>query len=304
MAVAGPPILAAPRKSRNASTPAARVQEFRSSMSSASPVTQPIAFIGGGQMALALVEGFTTAGLVKADAITIYDPAPAARERLAGRVVGVRFAESAAEAAAAADLVWLAVKPQQATAACVEIKPVMRDRTLVSIAAGLATGPLSAMTGTRQVVRVMPNTPCLVGHGVSVICRTEAVTAAAARRVLALLAAVGHVHEADEAMLDAVTGLSGSGPGFLALIAEALADGGVKAGLPRPLALALAVQTMAGTGLLLERTGDHPAVVKDKVSSPGGTTIAGLAVLEERGVRGAIIDAVAAAAARGRELGG
>lgn len=268
------------------------------------PTTEAIAMIGGGQMALALAEGFTTAGLVAADGITVYDPSEAARERLAGRLPGIRFSETAAAAAGTADLVWLAVKPQQAAAACGEIASQMPHRTLVSIAAGLSTAALGSMAGTRQVVRVMPNTPCLVGHGVSVICRTDAVPAAAARRVRALLAAVGHVHEADESQLDAVTGLSGSGPGFLALVVEALADGGVKAGLPRPLALSLAMQTMAGTGLLLERTGDHPAIVKDKVSSPGGTTIAGLAVLEERGVRGAIIDAVAAAAARARQLGG
>lgn len=263
-----------------------------------------IAFIGGGQMALALAEGFAARGLVPPDAITVYDPAPAARQRLESRLPGVRFAADAAAAAASADLVWLAVKPQQAQAACRELAAVMADRTLVSIAAGLSLATLTTMAGTPQVVRVMPNTPCLVGHGVSVVCRTAAVSTAAAGRVRDLLASVGHVHEAEEPALDAVTGLSGSGPGFLALITEALADGGVRAGLPRPLALALAVQTLAGTGLLLERTGDHPAVVKDKVSSPGGTTIAGLAVLEERGVRGAIIDAVAAAAARARELGG
>jgi pyrroline-5-carboxylate reductase len=264
----------------------------------------PIAFIGGGQMALALIEGFTSAGLAAADRITVYDPVPAARDRLSARVPGIRHAESATAAAAEADLVWLAVKPQQAAAACGEIAGVMTDRTLVSIAAGLSTQVLASLAGTRQVIRVMPNTPCLVGHGVSVICQTEAVPAPAVRRVLALLAAVGHVHEADESLLNAVTGLSGSGPGFLALVTEALADGGVKAGLPRPLALSLAVQTLAGTGILLDRTGDHPAVVKDKVSSPGGTTIAGLSVLEDRGVRGAIIDAVVAAAARARELGG
>ncbi len=264
----------------------------------------PIAFIGGGQMALALIEGFTSAGLAAADRITVYDPVPAARDRLSARVPGIRLAESATAAAAEADLVWLAVKPQQAAAACGEIAGVMTDRTLVSIAAGLSTQALASLAGTRQVIRVMPNTPCLVGHGVSVICQTEAVPAPAVRRVLALLAAVGHVHEADESLLNAVTGLSGSGPGFLALVTEALADGGVKAGLPRPLALSLAVQTLAGTGLLLDRTGDHPAVVKDQVSSPGGTTIAGLSVLEDRGVRGAIIDAVVAAAARARELGG
>jgi pyrroline-5-carboxylate reductase len=268
------------------------------------PAAEAVAFIGGGQMALALAEGFTVAGLVAPEAITVYDPAASARERLASRVVGIRLAETATEAAAAAELVWLAVKPQQAAEACREIAGLMADRTLVSIAAGLSTSTLVRLAGAPQVVRVMPNTPCLIGHGVSVLCHTAAVTPAAARRVRALLAAVGHVHEVDESLLDAVTGLSGSGPGFLALITEALADGGVKAGLPRPLALSLAVQTMAGTGLLLERTGDHPAVVKDKVSSPGGTTIAGLGVLEERGVRGAIIDAVTAAAARARELGG
>jgi pyrroline-5-carboxylate reductase len=123
---------------------------------------------------------------------------------------------------------------------------------------------------------------------VSVVCRTPEVPAAAATRVLALLGAVGHVHECDEPLLDAVTGLSGSGPGFLALLVEAFADGGVKAGLPRA---------------LLEQTGEHPAQIKDRVASPGGTTIAGLAVLEQRGVRGAVIDAVVAAAARARELG-
>jgi pyrroline-5-carboxylate reductase len=153
------------------------------------------------------------------------------------------------------------------------------------------------------VIRVMPNTPCLVGQGVSVVCQTADVPAAAAARVRQLLAAVGRVHEADESQLNAVTGLSGSGPGFVALLVEALADGGVKAGLPRPLALALAIETLSGTGALLEQTGEHPAQIKDRVSSPGGTTIAGLAVLEQRGVRGALIDAVVAAANRAKELG-
>jgi hypothetical protein len=149
----------------------------------------------------------------------------------------------------------------------------------------------------------MPNTPCLVGRGVSVACRTADVPADRFARVMELLRAVGSVHEADESLLDAVTGLSGSGPGFVAVLVEALADGGVRAGLPRPLALALAIETLAGTAALLEQTGEHPAQIKDRVASPGGTTIAGLAVLEQRGVRGAVGDAVVAAAARARELG-
>ncbi len=265
---------------------------------------ESLAMIGGGQMALALAEGFCLANLVAADRITVFDPSEAARARLAARVPGVRFATSTAEAVHDAAVVFLAVKPQQAAVACQELAPsIPHDAVLVSIVAGLPLATLADLSGTKRIIRVMPNTPCLVGRGVSVVCRTPDVPAAAAQRVHALLAAVGTVHEVDESLLDAVTGLSGSGPGFVALLVEALSDGGVKAGLPRPLALALAVETLAGTAALLEQTGEHPAQIKDRVSSPGGTTIAGLAVLEQRGVRSALIDAVVAAAARAKELG-
>jgi len=263
-----------------------------------------VALVGGGRMALALAEGFSAAGLLGAGSITVYDPSPAAREQLAARLPGIRLADSAAEAAAAADVVWLAVKPQQAAAACESFAAGMAERTLVSIVAGLSTATLAGLAGTPRVIRVMPNTPCLVGRGVSVTCRTAAVDPKVAGWVQALLAAVGHVHEADESLLDAVTGLSGSGPGFVALVVEALAAGGVAAGLPAKLALELAVQTLAGTGSLLEQTGDDPAAVKNRVASPGGTTLAGLAVLEERGVPAALAAAVVAAAERARELGG
>lgn len=262
-----------------------------------------IAFVGGGRMALALAEGFVTAGLLAANEITVYDPAPAAREQLAARIPGIKFADSATDAARSASIIWLAVKPQQAAAAGGEVAAVMAGRSLVSIVAGLSTGALAALAGTPRVIRVMPNTPCLVGRGVSVTCRSAAVEEEVASRVQGLLSAVGHVHEADESLLDAVTGLSGSGPGFLALVVEALAEGGVRAGLPAPLALKLAVQTLAGTGSLLEQTGEDPAVVRNQVASPGGTTLAGLAVLEERGVRDAVAAAVVAAAVRAKELG-
>jgi len=267
-------------------------------------VPDAVAMVGGGQMALALAEGFCRAGRVSPEAITVFDLSEAARARLAARVPGVRFAASAGAAVRGAGLVFLAVKPQQAADACREFAAALpAEAVLVSIVAGLPLGALADLAGTRRIVRVMPNTPCLVGRGVSVVCRTPEVPPAAAERVLGLLGAVGHVHEVDEPLLDAVTGLSGSGPGFVALLVEALSDGGVKAGLPRPLALALAVETLAGTAALLEQTGEHPAQIKDRVSSPGGTTIAGLAVLEQRGVRSALIDAVVAAAARARELG-
>jgi pyrroline-5-carboxylate reductase len=266
--------------------------------------SRTIAMIGGGQMALALAEGFCRAGLLQPADITVHDPVTAARERLSSRVPGIRFAESGAAAAAAARIVFLAVKPQQAAAACGEFAAALApDAVIVSIVAGLTLHNLAELTGTRRIVRVMPNTPCLVGRGVSVVCRTPEVPTGDVARVLELLSAVGRVHEADESLMDAVTGLSGSGPGFVALLVEALADGGVKAGLPRSLALALATETLSGTAALLDQTGEHPAQIKDRVSSPGGTTIAGLAVLEQRGVRGALIDAVVTAAARARELG-
>jgi pyrroline-5-carboxylate reductase len=138
---------------------------------------------------------------------------------------------------------------------------------------------------------------------VSVVCGTPEVPAAVRDRVRSLLRAVGHVHDVDESLMDAVTGLSGSGPGFVARFVEALAAGGTQAGLPEPLALALAIETLAGTGALLEQTGEHPAEIRGRVSSPGGTTLAGLAVLDDRGGTAAITAAVVAAAARAGELG-
>ena len=265
---------------------------------------RPIDMVGGGQMATALAAGFCRDGLVGAADIVVHDPLPAARERLAAAVPGIRFADSAAGAVAGAGMVFLAVKPQQAAVACRACAGALAaDATVVSVVAGIPSTTLAEWLGTARVIRVMPNTPCLVGQGVAAMSRAAAVPDAAADEARTLLATVGSVHTVDEHLLDAVTGLSGSGPGFVALVVEALADGGVKAGLPRALALALAARTVAGTATLIEQTGDHPAVVRDRVASPGGTTIAGLAVLEQRAARAALIDAVVAAADRARELG-
>ena len=263
-----------------------------------------IAMIGGGQMALALGEGFCRAGLLNANKIIVYEPQSAARERLAGRVTGICFASSAAEAVQAAHIVFLAVKPQQCPVACQQIASALSPTSVVvSIVAGLSTTNLAALLGTRNIIRVMPNTPCLVGKGVSVVCHTPQVPIVDVDRVLALLGSVGFVHAVEESLMDAVTGLSGSGPGFLALMVEAFVEGGVRAGLPPHLALALAVETLVGTGALLEQTGEQPAQIRERVSSPGGTTLAGLSVLEQYGVRTALIEAVIAAANRARELG-
>lgn len=263
----------------------------------------PLAMIGGGRMALALAEGFCRTGRTSGDLVTVCDPDAAARERLVTAVPGVRFAATPAAAASAARIVFLAVKPQQAAVACRDARPGLRaDATVVSIVAGLTTESLAELLGTGRIVRVMPNTPCLVGRGVSAWCATPAVPAADRHDVVRLLASVGHVHEVDESLMDAVTGLSGSGPGFVA--ARRGADGGRGRSRTAPSAGARPRRgDRRGHGALLERTGEDPAVVRGRVSSPGGTTLAGLALMDARGVPDAITAAVVAAAARAQELG-
>jgi pyrroline-5-carboxylate reductase len=259
--------------------------------------------IGAGQMALALASGFCRSGRLQGNAIHFFDPSPEAGQRFLAAVPDATSAASATAAAAAASLVFIAVKPQHAEEACRTLQGTLTDSTtVVSIVAGLPISRLSAWLGTDRVIRVMPNTPCLVGRGVLAVATGSGVPEETAVRVGHLLEAVGHVHLLAEGLLDAVTGLSGSGPGFVALIAEALADGGVLAGLPRTLAQKLAVQTLAGTAALLEATDEHPASLKDRVASPAGTTIAGLATLERMGARAALISAVKAAADRATEL--
>jgi pyrroline-5-carboxylate reductase len=267
------------------------------------PHADTIAMIGGGQMALALADGFCRAGLLEPQQIVVSEPHPAARARLEARLPGVQFTESG-PAADKAGLVILAVKPQQAAEACGAIVGHLQpDAALVSIVAGLSTATLRHLAKTDRIVRVMPNTPCLVGKGVSAICRTPAVGDNCFQRVRTLLAAVGTVHSVDEYLLDAVTGLSGSGPGYIAMVVESLAAGGVAAGLPEPLAVALATETLAGTAALLEQSGEHPAEIRKRVCSPGGTTLAGLEAMEEGGVARGLAAGVVAARDRARELG-
>lgn len=263
-----------------------------------------LAMIGAGQMALALASGFARSGHVPAKNIRFFDPSAAACERFLAAVPGAEQAASSDAAAATAAIVFLAVKPQHAEEACRGLASNLGDSTtVVSVVAGLSIDRLAGWLGTRRIVRVMPNTPCLVGRGVLAVAPDASVPQATLEQVTTLLEAVGHVHQLPERLINAVTGLSGSGPGFVALIAEALADGGVLAGLPRDLARQLSVQTLAGTAALLEATDEHPASLKDRVASPAGTTIAGLATLERMGLRAALIDAVKAAADRAAELG-
>jgi pyrroline-5-carboxylate reductase len=204
-----------------------------------------------------------------------------------------------------AEVVLLAVKPQKMTEVLAEIRDCLKaDALVVSIAAGVTLRRLAAGLPPRQrIVRVMPNTPALIGQGASAYSLGEYASPADGELVANLLSAVGAAFEVPEPMLDAVTGLSGSGPAFAYSMIEALAQGGITAGLPSELASELAVRTVAGAAQMVMVTGETPAVLRDRVTSPGGTTLAGLAVLQERGFGEAVADAVIAATKRSVELG-
>ena len=268
-------------------------------------IRERIGFLGAGQMARALAGGFVRAGLMRAEQLSASDTSADARAAFAAAVPGAKTVESNAELAAGADVLVLAVKPQQVPAVLADLKAALAAKPLVvSIAAGIKLATLAAgLPAGVRLVRVMPNTPCLVGESASGYCLGPEATAADDQLVGRLLAAVGRAYMVDEKLLDAVTGLSGSGPAFVYVMIEALADGGVRMGLPRDVALALAAQTVKGAAEMVLTTGEHPAVLKDRVASPGGTTISGLAALEQAGGRSALIAAVEAATRRSIELG-
>jgi pyrroline-5-carboxylate reductase len=267
-------------------------------------LTERIGFIGAGQMATALAQGFAKAGLVSAEKILASDPVEEARQRFAQATGGGATGKNA-EVAAESDVIFLAVKPQQMGKILPELRPALTaGKLVVSIAAGVRLSVLSAGLGPQiRLVRVMPNTPCLVGAGACGYCLGQQATAEDGRLVEQLLGAVGIALKVDEPLLDAVTGLSGSGPAFVYMVIEALSDGGVRMGLPRSAATALAAQTVRGAAEMVLSTGEHPAVLKDRVASPGGTTIAGIEALEAGGLRAALMAAVAAATRRSIELG-
>ena len=200
----------------------------------------------------------------------------------------------------------LAIKPQVLDAVAVDLrdKGQENDRSLViSILAGVPLSKLSKVFSRQPIIRVMPNTPAIIGAGITAIAAGENVKPEQIETAKSIFASVGQVVEVPEYQMDAVTGLSGSGPAFVAIAIEALADGGVAAGLPRAIAQQLAIQTVLGTAKLLQESQLHPAQLKDRVTSPGGTTIAGVAELESNGFRSAIIEAVVAAYQRSQELG-
>ena len=263
-----------------------------------------LAFLGAGNMARALVRGCLSRAGLAPEQLAATDVSPAALAQIASEYKVRTFATNA-EAAAWADVLVLAVKPQALPAVLFEISPfVGPDKLVISIAAGVTSTRISeGLGGHGRVVRAMPNTPAIVGEGATAIVGGRAASSEDMATAETLFRSVGVVVHVAESMMDAVTGLSGSGPAYAFIAIEALSDAGVRAGLPRDVATKLAAQTLLGAGKLLLETGEHPARLKDMVTSPAGTTIAGVAALEQAGYRHALMAAVEAAVARSKELG-
>jgi len=277
-----------------------------------------LGFIGCGKMAAALIKGVLKSGICKPADITASDAHAPTAEKL-HQETGVTIVETNGEVVGASDAIILAVKPPDAIAAIQsmgahQMESSMRwawkggaeksGKLLISIVAGLPLSALEAAAGERfRVIRVMPNTSALVLQGASAFALGTAALETDADLAQEIFGSVGVAARVKEDWMDAVTGLSGSGPAFVYTIIEALADGGVRMGLPRELALQLAAKTVAGAGEMVLQSGQHPAVLRDQVASPGGTTIAGIEALEAGGLRAALIAAVRAATERAKELG-
>ena len=262
-----------------------------------------IAIVGGGVMGEAIVGALLAKGVAGAQEVAVAEVLSERRRHLADRY-GVADHAQAAEAVRDADLVVLAVKPQEFPAAARSLA-ADGDRVFLSIMAGVPLRALAAGLGSQRLVRAMPNTPAQIGEGVTVWTATAAVDGDARELVRRVLGALGHeVYVDDEKYVEMATAVSGSGPGFVFLLLEALVDGAVHIGLPRPLATDLVYRTVAGSVRYAQATGRHPAELRAQVTSPGGTTAAGLLALERGGVRGALVEAIAAAYRRALELGG
>jgi pyrroline-5-carboxylate reductase len=264
----------------------------------------PIAFLGAGQMAEAFVRGLLRAELLAPGNVWLSDIRPGRAEQLA-RELAVNAASSNLDAVNHADLILLSVKPQDVPGLLEEIgADVGAEHLVISIAAGVTLRTLERrLPHHPPVIRVMPNTPALVQSGMAVLAPGARAQKEHEATALRLFGALGRAIVLPERHLDAVTALSGSGPAFLAVVAEALSDAGVRVGLPRDVAHLLAAQTMLGTGRMLADTGLHPALLKEAVTSPGGTSIAGLHAMERGGIRALIMDAIVAATERSAELG-
>lgn len=254
-------------------------------------------------MASALIEGVVQAGAIETGNLAIFDRSSEAAEKFAAKT-GVQIASSSEALAEHCAALVVCVKPGDAQSALAPLQHALVGKLVISIMAGITISRLQEMAGPMaRLVRVMPNTPALIRQGATAYAAGETATEADAQLVEKIFRSVGTVARVPEKLIDSVTGLSGSGPAYVYLIIEALADAGVLVGLPRDLSLQLAAQTVAGSAAMVLQTGQHPAQLKDAVTSPGGTTIAGLEALEKSGLRAALLSAVRTATARSKELG-
>lgn len=266
-------------------------------------MTQRVGLIGCGNMGRALVAGLLAAGRYTTAQLMASDADEARRKALADELGIEVTADNAAVVAACQQLV-LAVKPQQLAAVLTPLQSRLgAHHLLISMAAGVSIETIEKLAGGARVVRVMPNLPAVIRAGATALASGSAATQVDVELVRSLFDAVGSTVVVAESQMDAVTGLSGSGPAYVMLVIEGLADGGVQMGLPRETALMLAAQTVYGAAKLLIERGEHPGRLKDQVASPGGTTIAGIGALEQSGLRHAMMDAVKAATTRSVELG-
>jgi len=254
-------------------------------------------------MAEALIGGMLSAKLCGPDSIRAADPSVGRRDYLKNRF-DIQVSDSNRDVVAWGDCIILAVKPYVIGEVLEELSGELTEALVISIIAGVSIGRVTDICGRRtRVIRAMPNTPALVRDGMTVLAVGSGVEEQDVADVRQIFEGVGKVVPVEERLMDAVTGLSGSGPAYVFLVIEALIDGGVKMGLPRDIATLLAAQTVLGAARMIVETGQHPASLKDRVTSPGGTTMAGLHRLEQGGLRGNLIDAVEAATKRSEELG-
>lgn len=263
--------------------------------------TDRIAVIGAGKMATAITVSLVSRG-IPAKSILAYDVSPAAAEKFTA-ATGCGTAATLQDALKDASTVLLAVKPQVAPSALKEAGSALRGKLLISIVAGLKLDSLAALASTARIVRVMPNTPALVQQGMTCFALSPKATAADRDCANGILSSFGLVREVPEALLDAVTGLSGSGPAFVMEFILGLAEGGVYCGLPRDLALESAIQTVLGTAEMCKRDPQAVSALRNAVITPNGTTARGIHVLDAAGFRGIVENCVIAAAERSAELG-
>ena len=260
-------------------------------------------FLGFGKMASALIQGMLNAGCCRPEDIVVVNRHPESAVEDVEKL-GIRYGTSPRTVVDQAEAVVLGTKPADSLQLLKDVRQYLDGKLLISVAAGVSVDRLQEAAGHRtRVIRAMPNTPSLIGKGATAYALGDHATMTDAEIAEKVFSAVGIVYRVRESALDAVTGLSGSGPAYVFTFVEALADGGVMMGLPREVALELAVQTVFGSALMIRETGKHPAELREMVASPGGTTMAAIEILEARGLRHTIMSAVRAASERARELG-